>query len=146
MSAWSLAVSSMEDTVMQIRVSSAKEDTVLWLTSLSMSDMRMKNKMRWFMMLAMMYVLLAALMGQVAGELAAPERSYKILMLLPVSTTSHKNFFMPLAEALGDRGHKYSGYHLEKTRPGHHRQTFKKKRRNHHKVGAFYFVTSHYFV
>nr|XP_053635835.1 UDP-glycosyltransferase UGT5-like isoform X1 [Cherax quadricarinatus] len=86
------------------------------------------------MMLAMMYVLLAALMGQVAGELAAPERSYKILMLLPVSTTSHKNFFMPLAEALGDRGHKYSGYHLEKTRPGHHRQTFKKKRRNHHKV------------
>ncbi|KAK8720020.1 hypothetical protein OTU49_013624 [Cherax quadricarinatus] len=58
------------------------------------------------MMLAMMYVLLAALMGQVAGELAAPERSYKILMLLPVSTTSHKNFFMPLAEALGDRGHK----------------------------------------
>ncbi|XP_069940864.1 LYR motif-containing protein 2 isoform X2 [Cherax quadricarinatus] len=45
MSAWSLAVSAMEDTVMQIRVSSAKEDMVLWLTSLSMSDMKMRNKM-----------------------------------------------------------------------------------------------------
>ncbi|KAK4308410.1 hypothetical protein Pmani_019884 [Petrolisthes manimaculis] len=34
------------------------------------------------------------------------EKSYKILMLLPVSTKSHKNIFMPLAEALADRGHK----------------------------------------
>ncbi|KAK8724695.1 hypothetical protein OTU49_011227 [Cherax quadricarinatus] len=40
------------------------------------------------------------------GKLSPPERSYKILMLLPVSSKSHKNVFMPLAEALADRGHK----------------------------------------
>ncbi|KAK8724734.1 hypothetical protein OTU49_017491, partial [Cherax quadricarinatus] len=40
------------------------------------------------------------------GKLSPPERSYKILMLLPVSARSHRNVFNPLAEALADRGHK----------------------------------------
>ncbi|XP_066941903.1 UDP-glycosyltransferase UGT5-like [Macrobrachium rosenbergii] len=40
------------------------------------------------------------------GGLLPPERSYKILMLLPMGSKSHRNVFMPLAEALADRGHK----------------------------------------
>ncbi|XP_069179905.1 UDP-glycosyltransferase UGT5-like isoform X2 [Procambarus clarkii] len=58
------------------------------------------------MKLAPLCVLVAAVAGVVAGELAPPERSYKILMLLPVTTKSHRNVFMPLAEALADRGHE----------------------------------------
>ncbi|XP_069165918.1 UDP-glycosyltransferase UGT5-like [Procambarus clarkii] len=58
------------------------------------------------MKLAPLSVLVAAVAGVAAGELAAPERSYKILMLLPVTTKSHRNVFMPLAEALADRGHE----------------------------------------
>nr|XP_045616370.1 UDP-glucosyltransferase 2-like [Procambarus clarkii] len=58
------------------------------------------------MKLAPLCVLVAAVAGVAAGELAAPERSYKILMLLPVTTKSHRNVFMPLAEALADRGHE----------------------------------------
>nr|XP_045604546.1 UDP-glycosyltransferase UGT5-like [Procambarus clarkii] len=58
------------------------------------------------MKLAPLCVLVAAVAGIVAGELAPPERSYKILMLLPVSSKSHRNVFMPLAEALAIRGHK----------------------------------------
>ncbi|XP_069945347.1 UDP-glycosyltransferase UGT5 isoform X2 [Cherax quadricarinatus] len=58
------------------------------------------------MMLAVTCILFVALTGGAAGELAAPERLYKILMLLPVSSKSHRNVFMPLAEALADRGHK----------------------------------------
>ncbi|XP_042887614.1 uncharacterized protein LOC122263301 [Penaeus japonicus] len=46
------------------------------------------------------------LVGVACAELAPPERSYKILMLLPVSSKSHRNVFMPVAEALADRGHK----------------------------------------
>ncbi|KAK4324249.1 hypothetical protein Pmani_005089 [Petrolisthes manimaculis] len=46
------------------------------------------------------------MLAGVVGELPPPEASYKILMLLPVSTKSHKNIFMALAEALADRGHK----------------------------------------
>ena len=38
--------------------------------------------------------------------LSPPERSYKILMLLPVSSRSHRNVFLPLAHALVDRGHQ----------------------------------------
>ncbi|KAK8724684.1 hypothetical protein OTU49_011220 [Cherax quadricarinatus] len=53
-----------------------------------------------------MCVLVVMLVGSIMGKLSPPERSYKILMLLPVSTRSHRNVFMPLAEALADRGHK----------------------------------------
>ncbi|XP_069190581.1 UDP-glycosyltransferase UGT5 isoform X2 [Procambarus clarkii] len=58
------------------------------------------------MKLAPLWVLMAAVAGVAAGELAPPERAYKILMLLPVSSRSHRNVFMPLAEALADRGHE----------------------------------------
>nr|XP_045599231.1 UDP-glycosyltransferase UGT5-like isoform X3 [Procambarus clarkii] len=58
------------------------------------------------MKLAPLCVLVAAMAGVAAGELAPPERTYKILMLLPVSTKSHRNVFMPIAEALADRGHE----------------------------------------
>ncbi|XP_050693304.1 UDP-glycosyltransferase UGT5-like isoform X2 [Eriocheir sinensis] len=51
-------------------------------------------------------MLAAALMVGATGNLPPPERSYKILMLLPASSKSHKNVFMALAEALADRGHK----------------------------------------
>nr|XP_027216417.1 UDP-glucuronosyltransferase 2B10-like [Penaeus vannamei] len=51
-------------------------------------------------------VLTLALMGVAWAELAPPERSYKILMLLPVSSKSHRNVFLPVAEGLADRGHK----------------------------------------
>ncbi|ROT73742.1 UDP-glucuronosyltransferase [Penaeus vannamei] len=45
-------------------------------------------------------VLTLALMGVAWAELAPPERSYKILMLLPVSSKSHRNVFLPVAEGL----------------------------------------------
>lgn len=53
-----------------------------------------------------MLALALALMGVAWAELAPPERSYNILMLLPVSSKSHRNVFLPVAEALADRGHK----------------------------------------
>ncbi|XP_069945344.1 UDP-glycosyltransferase UGT5-like isoform X2 [Cherax quadricarinatus] len=58
------------------------------------------------MTLGTICALLVSLTGCAAGELAAPERHYKILMLLPVGYESHRTVFMPLAEALADRGHK----------------------------------------
>ncbi|KAK8724713.1 hypothetical protein OTU49_011232 [Cherax quadricarinatus] len=58
------------------------------------------------MKFARLCVLVVTLVGGVMGKLSPPERSYKILMLLPVSSKSHRNVFMPLAEALADRGHK----------------------------------------
>ena len=51
-------------------------------------------------------VLVATLVGGCVGVLPPPERSYKLLMLLPVSPKSHRNMFMALAEALVERGHK----------------------------------------
>nr|XP_053653822.1 uncharacterized protein LOC128703245 [Cherax quadricarinatus] len=53
-----------------------------------------------------MCVLVVMLVGSIMGKLSPPERSYKILMLLPISSKSHRNIFMPLAVALADRGHK----------------------------------------
>lgn len=53
-----------------------------------------------------MCMLAVALVGSATGGLSPPQRSYKILMLLPVGSSSHRNVFMPLAEALADRGHK----------------------------------------
>ncbi|XP_064112822.1 UDP-glycosyltransferase UGT5-like isoform X2 [Macrobrachium nipponense] len=49
---------------------------------------------------------LLVLTGTGGADLPPPERSYKILMLLPVGSKSHRNVFMPLVEALADRGHK----------------------------------------
>nr|XP_027223444.1 UDP-glucuronosyltransferase 2C1-like [Penaeus vannamei] len=57
-------------------------------------------------MKAAVLALALALMGVAWAELAPPERSYKILMLLPISSKSHRNVFLPVAEALADRGHK----------------------------------------
>nr|XP_053656174.1 UDP-glycosyltransferase UGT5-like [Cherax quadricarinatus]XP_053656175.1 UDP-glycosyltransferase UGT5-like [Cherax quadricarinatus] len=51
-------------------------------------------------------VLVVMLVGSILGKLSPPERSYKILMLLPVSSRSHRNIFTSLAESLADRGHK----------------------------------------
>nr|XP_053635842.1 uncharacterized protein LOC128691073 [Cherax quadricarinatus] len=66
-------------------------------------ELRLNNR---FMTLGTICALLVSLTGCAAGELAAPERHYKILMLLPVGYESHRTVFMPLAEALADRGHK----------------------------------------
>ncbi|XP_069996425.1 UDP-glycosyltransferase UGT5 [Penaeus vannamei] len=49
---------------------------------------------------------LVALVGVALGKLAPLERPYKILMLLPLGSMSHKNFFTSVADALGERGHK----------------------------------------
>ena len=35
-----------------------------------------------------------------------PPATYRVLMLLPVSSRSHRNVFMPLATALTERGHQ----------------------------------------
>ncbi|XP_050693301.1 UDP-glycosyltransferase UGT5-like [Eriocheir sinensis] len=58
------------------------------------------------MKMAVLCTLAAALMGRSVGALPPPERSYKILMLLPVSSASHNRVFKPVAEGLADRGHK----------------------------------------
>ncbi|XP_064112825.1 UDP-glycosyltransferase UGT5-like isoform X5 [Macrobrachium nipponense] len=58
-------------------------------------------KMKW---LGALFLLV--LTGTGGADLPPPERSYKILMLLPVGSKSHRNVFMPLVEALADRGHK----------------------------------------
>lgn len=58
------------------------------------------------MKLIAVFVVAAALTGSAAGVSSPPERSYKILMLLPVSAKSHWNMFMAIAEVLADRGHK----------------------------------------
>ncbi|ROT79971.1 UDP-glucuronosyltransferase 2C1 [Penaeus vannamei] len=50
--------------------------------------------------------LLVALAAVALGKLAPLERPYKILMLLPVGSKSHKGFFTSVADALGERGHK----------------------------------------
>lgn len=53
-----------------------------------------------------LWMLAVALVRGATGDLPPPERSYNILMLLPVGSKSHRNVFMPMAEALADRGHK----------------------------------------
>ena len=55
-----------------------------------------------------MCVAVAVLAGYAMGDLPPPQESYKILMLLPVSSASHKNVFVPLAEGLAERGHEVS--------------------------------------
>lgn len=46
-----------------------------------------------------------ALLSVAAADLPPPERQYSILFLLPMSSTSHRNIFMSVAEALAERGH-----------------------------------------
>ncbi|MPC15987.1 hypothetical protein E2C01_008792 [Portunus trituberculatus] len=58
------------------------------------------------MKMVTLWVLALCLAGSAAGSLSPPDRSYKILVLIPAATTSHRNVFVPLVEALGDRGHK----------------------------------------
>ncbi|XP_076063030.1 UDP-glucosyltransferase 2-like isoform X2 [Oratosquilla oratoria] len=53
-----------------------------------------------------MLVVLASVVLSALGDLPPPERSYKILMLLPVASKSHRNVFLPIANALADRGHE----------------------------------------
>lgn len=60
----------------------------------------------------MLCVLVAALAGSAWGDLPQPERSYKILMLLPISSKSHNRVFLPVAEALADRGHKVKAVYI----------------------------------
>ncbi|XP_064112834.1 UDP-glycosyltransferase UGT5-like isoform X1 [Macrobrachium nipponense] len=72
--------------------------------SLSKSDTELLTrfiKMKWPSVLFWLM-----LTGTGGAKLLPPERSYKILMLLPIGSRSHRNVFMPLAEALADRGHK----------------------------------------
>ncbi|CAL4065552.1 unnamed protein product, partial [Meganyctiphanes norvegica] len=40
------------------------------------------------------------------ADVPPPERPYNILMLVPLPSKSHRNVFLPLANALADRGHK----------------------------------------
>nr|XP_027223424.1 2-hydroxyacylsphingosine 1-beta-galactosyltransferase-like [Penaeus vannamei] len=73
------------------------------------------NKMRVALM-----VLLVALAGVSLGKLAPLEKPYKILMLLPAGSKSHKVFFMSVADALAERGHKVvmlSGYPASSKNP-----------------------------
>ncbi|XP_018018965.1 UDP-glycosyltransferase UGT5 isoform X2 [Hyalella azteca] len=65
--------------------------------------------------------LVAMALPPAVAALPPPERPYKILMLLPVSSRSHRNVFMPLATALTERGHQVtmvSNSPLTEERPG----------------------------
>lgn len=50
--------------------------------------------------------ILWALSGSALGELAPLEKPYKILVLIPVSSWSHREVILPVVEALADRGHE----------------------------------------
>ena len=58
------------------------------------------------MLVKLVSIFLLLLLNEAGGALLPPERSYKILMLVPSASTSHRNVFMPLADALSDRGHE----------------------------------------
>ncbi|XP_076065925.1 UDP-glycosyltransferase UGT5-like [Oratosquilla oratoria] len=57
---------------------------------------------------AVVFTLSALIVGPLGarGTLPPPDGSYKVLMLLPLSTKSHRSIFMPIAEELADRGHE----------------------------------------
>ncbi|KAF2345481.1 hypothetical protein FHG87_023763, partial [Trinorchestia longiramus] len=55
---------------------------------------------------ALVLVLLLAGVLVADAALPPPEQLYNFLMLLPMSSKSHRNVFMPLATALTQRGHK----------------------------------------
>ncbi|XP_064112814.1 UDP-glycosyltransferase UGT5-like isoform X2 [Macrobrachium nipponense] len=72
---------------------------------------RYYDKMIW---LSVLHLLMLPCTGW--ADLLPPQRSYKVLMLLPISSKSHRNVIMPLAEALADRGHKVdmlSSYNIQ---------------------------------
>jgi len=56
-------------------------------------------------MLLPLLILLPIALGGASAPPAPPEQ-YRVLMLLPVSSRSHRNVFMPLATALTTRGHQ----------------------------------------
>lgn len=51
-------------------------------------------------------ILAAAFLCGVSGKFTHPDKTYKILMVFPFASKSHKNMMMAVAEALADRGHK----------------------------------------
>ncbi|XP_069945338.1 UDP-glucosyltransferase 2-like isoform X2 [Cherax quadricarinatus] len=54
----------------------------------------------------LLVVLVVMLGGCTVGDLPPREKSYKVLVLLITSPISHRNVFIPIAEALADRGHQ----------------------------------------
>ncbi|XP_076048216.1 UDP-glycosyltransferase UGT5-like [Oratosquilla oratoria] len=60
----------------------------------------------WHSFSTLTVLLLHGLFSICLCELPPPDKSYKILMLLPLSSRSHENVFLPLAKALADRGHE----------------------------------------
>ncbi|CAL4070509.1 unnamed protein product [Meganyctiphanes norvegica] len=56
--------------------------------------------------LRVLAVILSVVAPCVRSSLPPAEKSYNILMLLPVASKSHRNVFTPLAKALDARGHK----------------------------------------
>ncbi|XP_069945335.1 UDP-glycosyltransferase UGT5-like [Cherax quadricarinatus] len=59
------------------------------------------------MRLLVVVVLVAMMLGDgTVGHLPPREKSYKILFLVIASPISHRNVFIPIAEALADRGHQ----------------------------------------
>ncbi|XP_064112827.1 UDP-glycosyltransferase UGT5-like isoform X2 [Macrobrachium nipponense] len=74
---------------------------VLFVQTFTLRIYYMLHKMKW---LSVLLLLISTWTG--GADLLPPERSYKILMLLPIGSKSHRNVFIPLAEALADRGHK----------------------------------------
>ncbi|XP_053634292.1 UDP-glycosyltransferase UGT5 [Cherax quadricarinatus] len=58
------------------------------------------------LLLVVLVVVAVMLGGGTVGHLPPREKSYKILFLLMASPISHRNVFIPIAEALADRGHQ----------------------------------------
>ncbi|XP_063840010.1 UDP-glycosyltransferase UGT5-like [Scylla paramamosain] len=58
------------------------------------------------MKMVMLCMLALALVGSAAGDLPPRDRSYKILVLSPVTCPSHRNMFKSPVEILAERGHK----------------------------------------
>ena len=46
------------------------------------------------------------LLSESDGSVPITEDKYKILMLLPFGSKSHRNVFIPIAEGLANKGHK----------------------------------------
>ncbi|CAL4063762.1 unnamed protein product, partial [Meganyctiphanes norvegica] len=67
-------------------------------------------RMRMWLVSGLLTVMLAV---STDADLPPPERPYNILMLEPMSSKSHRNVFLPLANALADRGHKITLLSLE---------------------------------
>lgn len=55
-------------------------------------------------------IALLAASSVVSLEQVTPDRAYNFLMMTPVSSSSHRHIFMPLATALTERGHNVSHF------------------------------------